>query len=115
MDLNIDYFKKNFFNNYIFALCILFTCSVIIILNNKRKKTLFLNIIKDYTFLILASLSALFSIYIFSIKKKDNSTLLLKRATKHALIAFVIAICAALELKLSAFWFTWIISYYLII
>ena len=49
----------------------------------------------------------------YFIKDIDTSKKIYE-STKHAIIAFIIAMLAHLELKTPAFWIIWLATYYLI-
>ena len=83
-----------------------------IIYHHKETKVKFLNLIKNKFFIISSLITLLFSRYIFNLTDNSNETLRLKDATKQALIAFLIAIFAYLDLKVTPFWLIWLISYY---
>lgn len=73
----------------------------------KNNKSLWINIL----FIVLFSFVMLNNNYF--IKDIDTSKKIYE-STKHAIIAFIIAMLAHLELKTPAFWLIWLATYYLI-
>jgi len=73
----------------------------------KNNKSLWINVL----FIVLFSFIMLNNSYF--IKDIDTSKKIYK-STKHAIIAFIIAMLAHLELITSAFWLIWLATYYLI-
>lgn len=68
------------------------------------KKSTFYNDLKNPTFVILFSIMIGFCVWSFQYEKY-------KESTKHALIAFVTAYSAHLDLIYSAFMMAWLITY----
>ena len=54
-----------------------------------------------------------FIIYTLNLADDDEETERVKKATRAGFIALLIAIMAALDLKLAPFWLVWLTSYYL--
>ena len=94
-----------------FSSVILITAYFIYKDNTKRK--LFMNMISNKFFVISSLLSFIFSIYIYSLSDASDDTKNLQSATKDAIIAYIIAILASLDLRVTPFWFIWMITYYL--
>ena len=73
-----------------------------------------MNLIKNKQFLISLTIVCIFVGYTLNLNDDDDhETEKLKKATKHGLIALLIAIMASLDLKIAPFWFVWLTSYYL--
>lgn len=88
--------------------------TIFLIYSNKEKRAIFMNLIKNKQFLISLTIVCLFVGYTLNLNDDDDhETEKLKKATKHGLIALLIAIMASLDLKIAPFWFVWLTSYYL--
>ena len=82
-------------------------------LNHLERVNKFKFLLKDKYIILNIFIIFLFSVIILGFYSKevppDNNVIL---ATKHALIALVIAICATIDLPIAPFYFVWIVSYY---
>tara|TARA_B100001758_G_C17972113_1_gene383797 strand:- start:253 stop:585 length:333 start_codon:yes stop_codon:yes gene_type:complete len=96
-----------------FSLFIWAAISFFFILTDHRRMKKLTNLIKDKRFLFNLIPIVLFSIVAlhFYPKSYDNYDRFIK-ATKQAIIALIIAVCAAIDLRLAPFYFVWITSYY---
>ena len=87
--------------------------TLFMIYNNPNKRKNFLNMFKKKSFLLSSIISLVFSGYIYSLSDDSDDTKKLKHANEQALIAFLIAIFAYLDLKVTPFWLIFLLSYYL--
>ena len=84
-----------------------------IIYKNKEKRDIFLKLMNDKHFLFGLGLVIAFIVYTLNLADDDEETEKVKKATRAGFIALLIAIMAALDLKLAPFWLVWLTSYYL--
>jgi hypothetical protein len=87
--------------------------TLFIIYKNSDKRKKVLNLLKQKIFLLSSIISLVFSGYIYSLSDDSDDTKKLKHANEQALIAFLIAIFAYLDLKVTPFWLIFLLSYYL--
>ena len=88
--------------------------SLITIFNKKETTYKLYNLINNTNFLISLVISILLLIYITKIPFKDKRNLnKIKKVTNNAVVAFIIALLAYLDLTIAPFWIVWITSYYL--
>jgi hypothetical protein len=84
-----------------------------IIYKNKEKRDIFLKLVNDKNFVLGLGFVVSFILYTLNLADDDEETEKVKKATRAGLIALLIAIMAALDLKLAPFWLVWLTSYYL--
>jgi uncharacterized membrane protein len=74
---------------------------------------LVITLFSDKTFLLSFIGIIIFSIYNLNQSSEDEETVRRKNATREAILGFIIAIMAYLDLKAAPFWIIWFVSYYL--
>ena len=85
-----------------------------ILVTQKEKKMKLLNLLKNKSFLIsLVIIIAWCYYWLYYVKDEQDRHEKYKRATKQAVLGFIIALLAHLELKVAPFWLIWITAYYL--
>jgi hypothetical protein len=83
-----------------------------ILMTHKDKQQRVFNLVKNKTFLFSLVVIVMWSYYcLYHIPDDLNDDY--KKATKQAIIAFIIALLAHLELKMAPYWLVWITAYYL--
>ena len=95
------------------SIIIYFIATMMIIYKNKEKRDIFLKLATDKNFLLGLGFVVAFIIYTLNLADDDEETERVKKATRAGFIALLIAIMAALDLKLAPFWLVWLTSYYL--
>ena len=101
-------------NEFIIGLSFFTLLSLVTIFNKKETTYKLFNLVNNQNFLISLVISILLLIYITKIplKDKENKTKI-KKVTNSAIVAFIIALLAYLDLTIAPFWVIWITSYYL--
>ena len=97
--------------NYSFLFFIIIT--IVIIFKNKEMTKLIITLFSNKTFLLSFIGIIIFSIYNLNQSSEDEETVRIKNATREAILGFVIAIMAYLDLTAAPFWIIWFVSYYL--
>lgn len=70
-------------------------------------------LLKNKTFIVGVVIIIAFSAYTLSLPDTTPDNRRIRRATKHGILGFIIAILAILEFKVAPFWLIMITSYYL--
>lgn len=101
-------------NEFIIGLSFFTLLSLVTIFNKKETTYKLFNLVNNRNFLISLVISILLLIYITKIplKDKENKTKI-KKVTNSAIVAFIIALLAYLDLTIAPFWVIWVTSYYL--
>ena len=85
-----------------------------ILVTQKDKKMKLLNLLKTKSFLVSLAVIIVWCYYwLYYVKDDQDEHEKYKRATKQAVLGFIIALLAHLELKVAPFWLIWITAYYL--
>ncbi len=109
--------KKTKRNHMLFYICIFMLCTGYIIYTSKDKRERFTKIIANNRLMFILIMILFSSYYIFytdlSIIKRDDNKQKFKVATKHALIALIIAIFSSLDLIIAPFFLAFILSYFM--
>lgn len=85
-----------------------------ILVTQKEKKMKLINLLKNKAFLVSLVVIIVWCYYwLFHVKDETEQHEKYKRATKQAILGFMIALLAHLELKVAPFWLIWITAYYL--
>ena len=101
-------------NEFIIGLSCFTFLSLITIFNKKETTYKLYNLVNNQNFLISLCVSIALLIYIYKIPLKDKKNKKkIKDVTNSAIVAFIIAILAYLDLTIAPFWVIWITSYYL--
>jgi len=88
--------------------------TALILFRDEEKISKIKKLFSDKLFLFSTLLIIIFSGYTFSIPSGNNTEILrLHTATKEALLGFLIALLAYLDLKAAPFWIIWLASYYI--
>ena len=88
--------------------------TALILFRDEEKISKIKKLFSDKLFLFSTLLIIIFSGYTFSIPSSNNTEILrLHTATKEALLGFLIALLAYLDLKAAPFWIIWLASYYI--
>ena len=95
------------------SIIVYFIATMFIIYKNKEKRDIFLKLVNDKNFVLGLGFVVSFILYTLNLADDDEETEKVKKATRAGLIALLIAIMAALDLKLAPFWLVWLTSYYL--
>lgn len=82
------------------------------IYHNSKAKSKFIALFHNKFFMISAIISISFSKYILNLPDNSDETNRLKTATNQAIIAFLVAMFAYLDIKITPFWLIWLISYH---
>ena len=107
LGINFKKDKALAFGSFILATSTIFYHS-----SEKRRKLMILLKNKFFVLSVLVALS--FSIYTFYFIPKDNDdSVKIKKATKQAIIGFLIGMFHHLDFNVGPFWFIWLVSYYL--
>ena len=101
-------------NEFIIGLSFFTLLSLVTIFNKKENINKLYNLLNNQNFLISLFISIALLIYIYKIpfKNKQNK-IKIKKVTNSAIVAFIIALLAYLDLTIAPFWVIWITSYYL--
>lgn len=83
------------------------------IVTHKERRNKVMSYLKNPIFVIHFIVITVFSIMTLSLDANNNEIKRRQESVKHALAALIIAIMAALDMKLGPFWLVFIISYYL--
>ena len=83
------------------------------IVTHKERRNKVLSYMKDPIFVVHFLAITVFSIMTLSLDANNKEIERRQESVKHALAALIIAILAALDMKLGPFWLVFIISYYL--
>tara|TARA_B100001057_G_scaffold421102_1_gene441836 strand:- start:1544 stop:1873 length:330 start_codon:yes stop_codon:yes gene_type:complete len=95
------------------ALFIWVAISVLFIVTDDRRMKTLADLWNDKKFVYGLVPIALFSVLSLNFYPRDYDNYdKFTRATKQAIIALIIAVCAAVDLRLSPFYLIWITSYY---
>jgi hypothetical protein len=93
---------------------ILFTIITIgFIVYNKERRNKVMSYLKNPIFVVHFIVIVAFSITTLSLDAKNKEIERRQESVKHALAALIIAIMAALDMKLGPFWLVFIVSYWL--
>ena len=95
------------------SIILYFIATMFIIYKDKEKRDIFLKLVNDKNFILGLGFVVAFILYTLNLADDDEETEKVKKATRAGLIALLIAIMAALDLKLAPFWLVWLTSYYL--
>ena len=99
---------------FIIGLSFFTLLSLVTIFNKKETTYKLYNLLSNHNFLISLVISILLLVYITKIPIKDKKNKnKIKKVTNSAIIAFIIALLAYLDLTIAPFWVIWIASYYL--
>jgi hypothetical protein len=79
---------------------------------NNFKRLYLKRFIREPFFALVTLGTFLFSGYIFTLDDTSENTHKLQRATRDALVAYIIALFAFFNLTLLPFWIIWFITYY---
>ncbi len=95
-----------------FGSFILATSTIFYHSNEKRKKLM--ELLKNKFFVLSVLFAMSFSIYtLYFIPKDNDDNEKVKKATKQAIIGFLIGMFHHLDFNVGPFWFIWLVSYYL--
>tara|TARA_B000000477_G_C5994910_1_gene186486 strand:+ start:169 stop:525 length:357 start_codon:yes stop_codon:yes gene_type:complete len=83
------------------------------IVTHKERRNKVMSYLKNPIFVVHFLVITVFSIMTLSLDANNNEIKRRQESVKHALAALIIAIMAALDMKLGPFWLVFIISYYL--
>ena len=101
-------------NEFIIGLSFFTLLSLVTIFNKKETTYKLYNLVNNQNFLISLFISIALLIYIYKIPFKDKqNSIKIKKVTNSAIVAFIIALLAYLDLTIAPFWVIWITSYYL--
>ena len=87
--------------------------TALIVFRDEEKKKLLIKLTTNKLFMGSLVIIIAFSIYQLRQPPGDDETERRKRATREAILGFVIAVLAYLDLKAAPFFIIWIVSYYL--
>lgn len=87
--------------------------TIIIIFNDSEKCELVKKLMYNKLFLMSLLGIIIFSVHTLSQKEVNDEIKHRKKATKEAILGFIIAIMAYIDLKAAPFWIIWFVSYYL--
>ena len=103
---------KNLPLGFLVAMGIFSMITMGILVTHKDKQQKVLGLLKNKLFLFSLLVIVAWSYYcLYQISDDLNDDY--KKATKQAIIAFIIALLAHLELKVAPYWLVWITAYYL--
>ena len=85
----------------------------LIVYNDKEKRRKFVNLFTSKFFLASLASAFGFAYYILKLDKDDEETDRLKKSIKTAIVGFIIAMMAFLDLKIAPFWILFVTSYFL--
>ena len=85
----------------------------LIVYNDKEKRRKFVNLFTSKVFLASLSSALGFAYYILKLDTDDEETDRLKKSIKTAIVGFIIAMMAFLDLKIAPFWILFVTSYFL--
>lgn len=110
--------KKEFTKGFMLAFAVFITITIIIVIFRKEHYEAAYKIFTNKFFLVNVGIIIIFSAVILlqpdvDDDQTDTELQRLKLSVKHGLIAALIALFAALDLKLAPFWLIFITSYYL--
>lgn len=95
-----------------FGSFILATSTIFYHSEEKRKKLM--HLLKNKFFVLSVLFAMSFSIYtLYFIPKDSDDNDKVKKATKQAIIGFLIGMFHHLDFNVGPFWFIWLVSYYL--
>lgn len=115
-DMSIE--KKGFTKGFILSFAVFTTITIMIVIFRKEHYEAAYKIFTNKFFLVNVGIIIIFSSVILlqpdiDDSQTDTELQRLKLSVKHGLIAALIALFAALDLKLAPFWLIFITSYYL--
>jgi len=115
-DMSIE--KKDFTKGFILSFAVFTTITIMIVIFRKEHYEAAYKIFTNKFFLVNVGIIIIFSSVILlqpdiDDSQTDTELQRLKLSVKHGLIAALIALFAALDLKLAPFWLIFITSYYL--
>ena len=84
-----------------------------IVYNDKEKRRKFVNLFTSKFFLASLASALGFAYYILKLDTDDEETDRLKQSIKTAIVGFIIAMMAFLDLKIAPFWILFVTSYFL--
>ncbi len=84
-----------------------------IVYNDKEKRRKFVNLFTSKFFLASLASALGFAYYILKLDSDDEETDRLKKSIKTAIVGFIIAMMAFLDLKIAPFWILFVTSYFL--
>ena len=103
---------KNLSLGFLIAMGVFSMITMGILVTHKEKQQKVMNLLKNKIFLFSLFVIVVWSYYcLYYISDDLNDDY--KKATKQAIIAFIIALLAHLELKVAPYWLVWITAYYL--
>ena len=85
----------------------------LIVYNDKEKRRKFVNLFTSKVFLASLASALGFAYYILKLDTDDEETDRLKKSIKTAIVGFIIAMMAFLDLKIAPFWILFVTSYFL--
>ncbi len=102
-------------SDVIYAFVGFFMIMISILLFQKGKRRRLLDLFKKKIWLAGFLSIILWSTYVLANDrgKSDKKSIRRYKATKHAIVAFLIALFAYIELTIAPFWTIWIVTYYL--
>ena len=93
-----------------FSAFTMITAAIVYLHGGHRKR--FLHLISNKLFVFSTFIVGLWSFYILTSTHHDDDFHKMQKATKTALIGFIIAVMGYLELVVAPFWILWLVSYY---
>jgi hypothetical protein len=97
---------------YSLPLVLFSTTMAIIIFRDEEKVSLVKKLLYDRMFFVSLMLIGIFSGYNLMLHGSGKEMIRRKRATREAILGFIIAIMAYLDLKAAPFWVIFVVSYY---
>jgi|MDTG01.1.fsa_nt_gb cytochrome bd-type quinol oxidase subunit 2 len=101
------------FDSFIVSSVVFLAVTVLIIVSDKEKVKLIMKMFQNQTFLVSLLIIVIYSFIVLTSKNNDEKSKNLKKATKQAILGFIIAIFAYLDMIIAPFWVIWLTSYYL--
>ena len=81
--------------------------------NSKEKRSKLMELLQNRFFVVSVLFAMSFSIYTLYFVPKDDDSEKVKKATKQAILGFLIGMFHHLDFNVGPFWFIWLASYYL--
>lgn len=104
--------SKNNKYGFVISAAVYLLITIVIVYRHKEKRQILIKLVTNKSFLLGFFVTVSFIMYTLSLGD-DGENERIKIATKHGLLAFLIAIMAALDLEIAPFWLVWLTSYYL--
>jgi len=104
---------KGYSLGFVISVSLFSLITAVMLFKDEEKKTLVRDLLRNKLFMTSLITIIGFSIYTLNIPIKNNEIKRIHGATKQALLGFMIAILAYLDLKAAPFWIIWLASYYL--